>query len=48
MRIDDEAFELRRRAKSAAELQGIRAAQRAADELQHTHRGMTPVVVAAS
>ena len=31
LRIDDEAFELRRRAKSAAELEGIRSAQRAAD-----------------
>jgi Xaa-Pro aminopeptidase len=31
LRIDDDAFEHRRRAKSAAELEGVRAAQRAAD-----------------
>lgn len=31
LRIDDDAFELRRRAKSADELEGVRAAQRAAD-----------------
>jgi Xaa-Pro aminopeptidase len=31
VRIDDEVFQLRRRAKSAGELEGIRAAQRAAD-----------------
>jgi Xaa-Pro aminopeptidase len=31
LRIDDDAFQLRRRAKSAPELKGIRAAQRAAD-----------------
>jgi Xaa-Pro aminopeptidase len=31
LRIDDDAFELRRRAKGAGELEGIRAAQRAAD-----------------
>jgi Xaa-Pro aminopeptidase len=31
LRIDDDPFELRRRAKNAGELKGIRAAQRAAD-----------------
>ena len=31
LRIDDDAFELRRRAKSAGELEGVRSAQRAAD-----------------
>jgi Xaa-Pro aminopeptidase len=36
LRIDDDAFELRRRAKSPGELAGIRAAQRAADAAMGT------------
>ena len=38
--VDDDAVELRRRAKSAAELEGIRAAQRAAEAAMSAARGL--------